>query len=109
MIPSDAEQTHQHVLRLLRRTVSFEPKYDQIDRFTKLAPLLVTGGLNLFIQRLLDTSLTLALKRAADPLWGSCSLGVFICLDCSGIHRNIPDVSKVKSLSLSRWEDHEMQ
>uniref|UniRef100_A0A8D3BI14 Arf-GAP with dual PH domain-containing protein 1-like n=1 Tax=Scophthalmus maximus TaxID=52904 RepID=A0A8D3BI14_SCOMX len=46
---------------------------------------------------------------APDPLWGSCSLGVFICLDCSGIHRNIPDVSKVKSLSLSRWEDHEMQ
>uniref|UniRef100_A0A665W2E6 Arf-GAP with dual PH domain-containing protein 1-like n=1 Tax=Echeneis naucrates TaxID=173247 RepID=A0A665W2E6_ECHNA len=46
---------------------------------------------------------------APDPGWGSCSLGVFICLACSGIHRNIPDISKVKSLSLSRWEDHEMQ
>lgn len=44
-----------------------------------------------------------------DPGWGSCSLGVFICLDCSGIHRNIPDISKIKSLSLSHWEDHEVQ
>ncbi|KAG7256080.1 hypothetical protein CRUP_002293 [Coryphaenoides rupestris] len=35
--------------------------------------------------------------------------GVFICLDCSGVHRNIPDIGKVKSLSLSRWEDHEVE
>ncbi|KAJ8406647.1 hypothetical protein AAFF_G00295630 [Aldrovandia affinis] len=46
---------------------------------------------------------------AADPEWGSCSLGVFICLGCSGIHRNIPDIGKVKSLSLSRWEDSEVE
>ncbi|KAJ8363198.1 hypothetical protein SKAU_G00120290 [Synaphobranchus kaupii] len=46
---------------------------------------------------------------AADPEWGSSSLGVFICLGCSGIHRNLPDPGKVKSLSLSRWEDSEVQ
>ncbi|MEQ2224755.1 Arf-GAP with dual PH domain-containing protein 1 [Ilyodon furcidens] len=46
---------------------------------------------------------------ARDPGWGSCSLGVFICLECSGIHRNIPEISKVKSLRLSHWEDHELQ
>ncbi|MEQ2195459.1 Arf-GAP with dual PH domain-containing protein 1, partial [Xenoophorus captivus] len=46
---------------------------------------------------------------ALDPGWGSCSLGVFICLECSGIHRNIPEISKVKSLGLSHWEDHELQ
>ncbi|XP_071393731.1 arf-GAP with dual PH domain-containing protein 1 isoform X1 [Centroberyx affinis] len=46
---------------------------------------------------------------APDPEWGSCSLGVFICLACSGIHRNSPDIGKVKSLSLSRWEDHEVE
>jgi hypothetical protein len=34
---------------------------------------------------------------------------VFICLDCSGVHRNLPDIGKVKSLSLSRWEDHEVE
>ncbi|XP_052366712.1 arf-GAP with dual PH domain-containing protein 1-like [Oncorhynchus keta] len=47
---------------------------------------------------------------APDPSWGSCSLGVFICVQCSGIHRNIPDIGmKVKSLSLSRWEDQEVK
>ncbi|XP_033823765.1 arf-GAP with dual PH domain-containing protein 1 [Periophthalmus magnuspinnatus] len=46
---------------------------------------------------------------APDPNWGSCSLGVFICLDCSGVHRNLPNTSKVKSLSLSHWDDHEIQ
>ncbi|XP_010903321.1 arf-GAP with dual PH domain-containing protein 1 isoform X2 [Esox lucius] len=45
-----------------------------------------------------------------DPSWGSCSLGVFICVQCSGIHRNIPEIGmKVKSLSLSRWEDQEVE
>ncbi|XP_060774797.1 arf-GAP with dual PH domain-containing protein 1 isoform X1 [Neoarius graeffei] len=46
---------------------------------------------------------------APDPEWGSCSLGVFICLICSGIHRNIPDIGKVKSVRLSHWEDSEVQ
>ncbi|XP_068606860.1 arf-GAP with dual PH domain-containing protein 1 [Brachionichthys hirsutus] len=46
---------------------------------------------------------------APDPGWGSCSLGVFVCLECSGIHRNIPDISTVKSLNLSHWEDRELQ
>lgn len=45
----------------------------------------------------------------SDPEWGSCSLGVFICLACSGVHRNIPSIGKVKSLRLSRWEDSEVQ
>ncbi|XP_048869542.1 arf-GAP with dual PH domain-containing protein 1 [Brienomyrus brachyistius] len=46
---------------------------------------------------------------AADPEWASCSLGVFICLGCSGIHRNLPEIGKVKSVTLSRWEDSEVQ
>uniref|UniRef100_A0A8C2R0Q9 Arf-GAP domain-containing protein n=1 Tax=Capra hircus TaxID=9925 RepID=A0A8C2R0Q9_CAPHI len=41
----------------------------------------------------------------ADPDWASYTLGVFICLSCSGIHRNIPHVSKVKSVRLDTWED----
>uniref|UniRef100_A0A6Q2XR55 ArfGAP with dual PH domains 1 n=1 Tax=Esox lucius TaxID=8010 RepID=A0A6Q2XR55_ESOLU len=49
-------------------------------------------------------------KSVCDPSWGSCSLGVFICVQCSGIHRNIPEIGmKVKSLSLSRWEDQEVE
>ncbi|XP_040605202.1 arf-GAP with dual PH domain-containing protein 2 isoform X3 [Mesocricetus auratus] len=42
---------------------------------------------------------------AADPDWASYKLGIFICLHCSGVHRNFPDVSKVKSVRLDFWDD----
>ncbi|XP_004454942.1 arf-GAP with dual PH domain-containing protein 2 isoform X4 [Dasypus novemcinctus] len=42
---------------------------------------------------------------AADPDWASYKLGIFICLSCSGIHRNFPDISRVKSLRLDFWDD----
>eukprot|EP00062_Callorhinchus_milii_P026661 gi/632989041/ref/XP_007883433.1/ PREDICTED: arf-GAP with dual PH domain-containing protein 1-like [Callorhinchus milii] len=45
----------------------------------------------------------------SDPEWASCNLGVFICLNCSGIHRNIPQVSKVKSIHLEDWEDAQVE
>ncbi|XP_048473333.1 arf-GAP with dual PH domain-containing protein 1-like [Rhincodon typus] len=44
-----------------------------------------------------------------EPEWASTTLGIFICLKCSGIHRNIPDVSKVKSLILDPWDDSQIQ
>ncbi|XP_041033768.1 arf-GAP with dual PH domain-containing protein 1 isoform X1 [Carcharodon carcharias] len=44
-----------------------------------------------------------------EPEWASTTLGIFICLKCSGIHRNIPDVSKIKSLLLDPWEDSQIQ
>uniref|UniRef100_UPI00398F3592 arf-GAP with dual PH domain-containing protein 1-like isoform X2 n=1 Tax=Pristiophorus japonicus TaxID=55135 RepID=UPI00398F3592 len=46
---------------------------------------------------------------APDCDWASFTLGVFICLNCSGIHRNIPQVSKVKSVRLDAWEDDEVK
>ncbi|XP_042111365.1 arf-GAP with dual PH domain-containing protein 2 isoform X8 [Ovis aries] len=42
---------------------------------------------------------------AADPDWASYKLGIFICLNCSGVHRNFPDISKVKSVRLDFWDD----
>uniref|UniRef100_A0A8C5KS87 ArfGAP with dual PH domains 2 n=1 Tax=Jaculus jaculus TaxID=51337 RepID=A0A8C5KS87_JACJA len=42
---------------------------------------------------------------APDPDWASYKLGIFICLHCSGVHRNFPDISKVKSLRLDFWDD----
>ncbi|KAK7830020.1 hypothetical protein U0070_003475, partial [Myodes glareolus] len=42
---------------------------------------------------------------AEDPDWASYKLGIFICLHCSGVHRNFPDVSKVKSVRLDFWDD----
>lgn len=44
-----------------------------------------------------------------DPDWASSTLGVFICLSCSGIHRNIPSISKVKSLKMDHWDDTQVQ
>ncbi|XP_053309189.1 arf-GAP with dual PH domain-containing protein 2 isoform X2 [Spea bombifrons] len=43
-----------------------------------------------------------------DPEWVSCTLGVFICLQCSGIHRS-PSIGKVKSVQLDNWEDDTVQ
>ncbi|XP_041634569.1 arf-GAP with dual PH domain-containing protein 2 [Cheilinus undulatus] len=40
---------------------------------------------------------------AADPEWASYKLGVFVCLNCSGIHRSLS--SRVKSIKLDFWED----
>uniref|UniRef100_A0A8I4A2N8 ArfGAP with dual PH domains 1 n=1 Tax=Callithrix jacchus TaxID=9483 RepID=A0A8I4A2N8_CALJA len=44
-----------------------------------------------------------------DPDWASYTLGVFICLSCSGIHRNIPQVSKVKSIRLDAWDEAQVE
>ncbi|XP_069050761.1 arf-GAP with dual PH domain-containing protein 2 isoform X1 [Lepisosteus oculatus] len=42
---------------------------------------------------------------APEPDWASYSLGIFICLNCSGTHRNLSGVSKVKSIRLDFWDD----
>ncbi|XP_030656910.1 arf-GAP with dual PH domain-containing protein 1 isoform X2 [Nomascus leucogenys] len=46
---------------------------------------------------------------APDADWASYTLGVFICLSCSGIHRNIPQVSKVKSVRLDAWDEAQVE
>uniref|UniRef100_A0AAQ5YM77 ArfGAP with dual PH domains 2 n=1 Tax=Amphiprion ocellaris TaxID=80972 RepID=A0AAQ5YM77_AMPOC len=45
--------------------------------------------------------------RAPDPDWASYELGVFVCLNCSGIHRSLS--SRVKSIRLDFWEDKLVQ
>ena len=40
-----------------------------------------------------------------EPDWASYTLGIFVCLNCSGMHRNLPAVSRVKSTRLDLWED----
>uniref|UniRef100_A0A673CZQ7 Arf-GAP with dual PH domain-containing protein 2-like n=1 Tax=Sphaeramia orbicularis TaxID=375764 RepID=A0A673CZQ7_9TELE len=42
---------------------------------------------------------------APEPDWASYTLGIFLCLNCSGMHRNMPAVSKVKSIRLDLWDD----
>lgn len=77
-----------------------------------LSNIWLSLGVGLFCQTnavLYHTVTVLYIFLSADPNWGSSTLGVFLCLSCSGIHRNISEISKVKSLTLSRWEDHEIQ
>uniref|UniRef100_A0A3B3UT78 ArfGAP with dual PH domains 2 n=1 Tax=Poecilia latipinna TaxID=48699 RepID=A0A3B3UT78_9TELE len=40
---------------------------------------------------------------APEPDWASYKIGVFVCLNCSGIHRSLS--SRVKSIRLDFWED----
>lgn len=42
---------------------------------------------------------------AKDPEWASINIGVFICIECSGIHRSFgTHISKVRSVKLDKWE-----
>ena len=38
------------------------------------------------------------------PRWASWNLGIFLCIRCAGIHRNLGvHISKVKSVNLDSW------
>ena len=40
----------------------------------------------------------------SGPRWSSWNLGLFLCIRCAGIHRNLGvHISKVKSVNLDSW------
>ena len=48
-------------------------------------------------------------KECADcqsktPRWASITFGCFVCLRCSGVHRNLQvHIAKIKSVNLDKW------
>ncbi|RUS75126.1 hypothetical protein EGW08_017110, partial [Elysia chlorotica] len=41
---------------------------------------------------------------AKGPRWASWNLGIFLCIRCAGIHRNLGvHISRVKSVNLDTW------
>lgn len=41
---------------------------------------------------------------STDPDWASLNLGALMCIECSGIHRNLgTHLSRVRSLDLDDW------
>ncbi|CAI8057549.1 Arf-GAP with coiled-coil, ANK repeat and PH domain-containing protein 2, partial [Geodia barretti] len=49
-------------------------------------------------------------ERCADccnlnPKWASINLGIMLCIECCGIHRNMGvHISKIRSITLDEWE-----
>ncbi|XP_071481613.1 stromal membrane-associated protein 1-like isoform X1 [Diadema antillarum] len=47
---------------------------------------------------------------AKGPRWASWNLGIFLCIRCAGIHRNLGvHISKVKSVNLDSWTEEQIQ
>lgn len=50
------------------------------------------------------------LLTSTGPRWASWNIGVFICIRCAGIHRNLGvHISRVKSVNLDQWTQEQIQ
>nr|CAD2165452.1 unnamed protein product [Meloidogyne enterolobii] len=83
------------------------PKHKAAD-----AKKIETERLQGFLQELLREEEN---KYCADceqkqPRWASWNLGVFLCIRCAGLHRNLGvHISKVKSVTLDSWTSEQVQ
>ena len=58
----------------------------------------------------INSNYTCADCSASGANWASVNHGVFICIRCSGIHRNLgTHISKVKSVSMDDWLTEEIE
>ena len=58
----------------------------------------------------LDLRCPLTFCLETGPEWASSNIGVFVCVNCSGIHRMLGvHISRVKSCRLDQWSDEAVQ
>ncbi|XP_078093834.1 stromal membrane-associated protein 2-like isoform X2 [Mustelus asterias] len=62
------------------------------------------------LREMLQDSRECADCGSRGPRWASWNLGVFVCIRCAGIHRNLGvHISKVKSVNLDQWTPEQIQ
>lgn len=91
---------------------------------TEFMPIIEVSGLSLYnwfsflanlqLHRPVLSSFTLNMNFppfcSPGPRWASWNLGIFICIRCAGIHRNLGvHISKVKSVNLDQWTQEQVQ
>lgn len=78
----------------------------------KITGSISTGNEKSFVQKIRNAR---GNDRCADcgapnPTWASLNLGTLVCIECSGIHRNLGShLSKIRSLELDDWPNNLVQ
>ncbi|XP_071787866.1 arf-GAP with GTPase, ANK repeat and PH domain-containing protein 1-like isoform X2 [Asterias amurensis] len=83
----------QQILACLQANVSAKGLMTNVERSAAVETIRKVAGNNMCV----DCS-------SPNPDWASLNLGALICIECSGIHRNLGShVSRVRSLQLDEW------